>query len=238
MTYFTPFDLLLLGLVFVALPTWSIVAPRYYARISRTGRSRSTWYSLIAIRGAALATLVLIAWAKASRPLAGLGLDWPVGIPGRIGFAVDALIAGYYVMTLQFKEWSQTRVETTRARLRRLRTYDMLPSTPREFATYPIAAIVASTSEELLYRGYLVGLFASAIGPFAAVLGSSVLFGVGHLYQGAMGVVRTCAIGLLFAIGLVITHSLWWLVIAHAVANLSGVLLARRLLTPEPVSAK
>jgi len=42
-----------------------------------------------------------------------------------------------------------------------------------------------------------------------------------------------CAFGVAFAL----TQSLWWLLIAHGSANLSGVLLARRLHAESPESA-
>jgi hypothetical protein len=42
-------------------------------------------------------------------------------------------------------------------------------------------------------------------------------------------VVRTMIIGLAFGVGFALTHSLWWLLVAHASANLSGLFLARRI---------
>jgi hypothetical protein len=43
-------------------------------------------------------------------------------------------------------------------------------------------------------------------------------------------------IGIAFGVAFALTHSLWWLLIAHTSANLSGVLLARRLLHESPES--
>src|SRR5262249_12587948 len=103
--------------------------------------------------------------------------------------------------------------------------------TSREVVTYFVAAFVGSNFEELLYRGYLLGVFAPSFGWPAAVSASSVLFGLAHLYQGTLGVVRTTIIGLAFGVGFGITHSLWWLLIAHTSVNLSGILLARRILS-------
>jgi membrane protease YdiL (CAAX protease family) len=110
----------------------------------------------------------------------------------------------------------------------------MLPQTPREFAIYPIAAVAGSTCEELLYRGFLIGTLTPLISTPGAVLLSSALFGLGHAYQGWLGIVRTTLIGLSLGVAFALTSSLWWLIIAHSVANLSGVLLARRLLAESP----
>ena len=56
------------------------------------------------------------------------------------------------------------------------------------------------------------------------------LFGLEHAYQGWIGAARTTVIGCGFGVAFAVTHSLWWLLIAHGSANLSGVLLARKML--------
>jgi membrane protease YdiL (CAAX protease family) len=145
---------------------------------------------VIAIRGAALGALILVAWENAGRPFAALGLDVPVGGAGRVRLLLDVAIVGYYLASVQFRKRSRDQLAATRERLRRLKSYEMLPQTPAEFATYPIAAVAGSAFEELLYRGYLVGGFAPVVGSPLAVLGSSMLFGLGHAYQGTIGVVR------------------------------------------------
>jgi membrane protease YdiL (CAAX protease family) len=87
-------------------------------------------------------------------------------------------------------------------------------------------AVVGSTWEELFYRGFLIGLLGPAFGVLPAVLLSSTVFGFGHAYQGWFGVVRTAIIGLALAVAFVLTNSLWWLIGAHVVFNLSGGLFA------------
>lgn len=67
------------------------------------------------------------------------------------------------------------------------------------------------------------------VGPLAAVLLSSVLFGLGHAYQGIVGILRTAIIGLAFGAGCALTKSLWWLVVAHVIVSLCAVAFARRL---------
>jgi uncharacterized protein len=228
------FDALLVAVAAVALPAWSFVTGRWRAGRPRSERKLFERYWLIAIRGAALSALVVFVWSKEGRPFSALGLDVPIGIAGRVGLVIDAAIAGYYLFKVQFSRRSSEQLAATRERLRRLGSYDMLPQTPREFAIYPIAAVAGSTSEELLYRGFLIGTLTPLIGTAGAVLVSSALFGLGHAYQGWLGILRTTVIGLGFGIAFALTSSLWWLIIAHSVANLSGVLLARRILAESP----
>jgi membrane protease YdiL (CAAX protease family) len=75
--------------------------------------------------------------------------------------------------------------------------------------------------------------FAVQTNPWIAALLSSLVFGLGHVYQGWRGVLRTALIGCVLAIAFVLTHSLWWLMMAHMAVNLLGGLFAwRRLRAP------
>jgi CAAX protease family protein len=86
-------------------------------------------------------------------------------------------------------------------------------------------ALVGSVTEEILYRGFLTLL----AGLWGAVLISSIAFGLGHIYQGWMGVVRTSCIGLAFGVAYALTNSLWWLMLAHTMFKSFGGLVAWRL---------
>jgi membrane protease YdiL (CAAX protease family) len=89
-------------------------------------------------------------------------------------------------------------------------------------------AIVGSC-EELVYRGFLIWFLAPATGLVVAVLLSAAAFGFAHGYRGASGIVRTAGIGVAFGTAPAVTHSLWWLVVAHVIVNLFAVPLPRRL---------
>jgi len=65
---------------------------------------------------------------------------------------------------------------------------------------------------------------------------SSVLFGFGHAYQCWIGMLRTAFIGLAFAIAYALTHSLWWLMLAHIAVNLFGGLFAWKLMRQSPAT--
>jgi membrane protease YdiL (CAAX protease family) len=56
-------------------------------------------------------------------------------------------------------------------------------------------------------------------GVWAPVLVSSVLFGLGHVYQGWIGVAQTTVIGAIFAIFTVRWATLWPAIMAHAALN-------------------
>jgi membrane protease YdiL (CAAX protease family) len=84
--------------------------------------------------------------------------------------------------------------------------------------------------EELVARGFLLARCRTALdGMWAPVLLSSALFGLGHLYQGWIGVLQTMLIGLLFAGYTLRWGTLWPAILAHAGLNTLTVVLLERL---------
>jgi len=58
---------------------------------------------------------------------------------------------------------------------------------------------VVAITEETIFRGYLIMRFNAITGsPLAALLMSTVVFSIGHGYEGALGVVSVAAMGLIF----------------------------------------
>lgn len=82
-------------------------------------------------------------------------------------------------------------------------------------------------AEELAYRGYLQTRLAQAFGSgrvavVVAVLISSVLFGVAHSEQGAIGVLLVTLDGIVFSAVRYHYHSVWASVLAHGFNNTLG----------------
>jgi len=72
------------------------------------------------------------------------------------------------------------------------------------------------------------------VGAWPAVFLGALIFGVGHLYQGPAGVMKTGATGLLMGILYVGTGSLLFPMILHAAVDLHGGAMARRVLGSVP----
>lgn len=85
--------------------------------------------------------------------------------------------------------------------------------------------VTAAFGEEMLVRGYMMNRFAGLFGGttgawIGAVALSSILFGLMHLYQGAMGVILTGVAGAVFgAAYLLAGRSLWPVIIAHGIID-------------------
>jgi membrane protease YdiL (CAAX protease family) len=90
---------------------------------------------------------------------------------------------------------------------------------------------IAAFLEEMVYRGWLMNRIAelwrfSAGGWTAALLLSSGLFGIVHLYQGASGVIATGLSGLVFgSLYLATGRNLWASIFAHGFMDTIGFLM-------------
>ncbi len=94
-----------------------------------------------------------------------------------------------------------------------------------------VAWTLAAFGEEFVYRGYLLTRVAQALGDgsrawLGALALTSILFGVGHGYQGLSGMISAGLGGLVFgALYLATGRNLWVSVIAHGTTDTVGFLL-------------
>jgi len=97
----------------------------------------------------------------------------------------------------------------------------------------PIAAVAASMLfvgfyEELLARGFLLDRCRILLGgDWGPVLLSSLLFGLGHAYQGWMGILQTAMVGVVLAAFTLRWGTLWPAIFAHALLNTVSLALLR-----------
>jgi membrane protease YdiL (CAAX protease family) len=82
---------------------------------------------------------------------------------------------------------------------------------------------VAAFGEELIFRGYFLNRFAEIVpnhrmGWVIAALLSSLLFGLGHIYQGLSGMILSAIVGLLYIGAYFITgRNLWAPILIHGI---------------------
>jgi uncharacterized protein len=111
-----------------------------------------------------------------------------------------------------------------------------LPVTPRERAWWVIVSVSAGVCEEVVFRGFLLHYLHA--GPWhvplaIAIIVAAAIFGVQHLYQGAVGVVQTTIIGAIFGAIFLVTGSLVVPMLLHCVMDLRVLLL----IAPPPAAA-
>lgn len=104
----------------------------------------------------------------------------------------------------------------------------LLPSNREERKWWWAVCITAGVCEEIVYRGFLMHyLHANPwhVSLIWALLISSFIFGIGHLYQGVAGAASTVAVGFLFGGFYVITGSLLLPVLIHTLMDLRALLM-------------
>lgn len=97
----------------------------------------------------------------------------------------------------------------------------ILPATRLESAVWILVSITAGVCEELVYRGYLQSQLWSFTGNLsAAVVLQSLVFGLGHIYQGWKPALVTAIYGLIFGILAAWRRSLLPGILAHAMQDI------------------
>jgi uncharacterized protein len=94
------------------------------------------------------------------------------------------------------------------------------------------AVIAAAAFEEVAFRGFLVPRVRALTGSWpVAVVVVSLVFGLGHVYEGALAVAQTAFLGVYFSAMLLLRRRLLGPIAAHAAFNTVMLLLVRALLT-------
>lgn len=102
----------------------------------------------------------------------------------------------------------------------------ILPRNRQELMLGGLLSINAGIVEELLFRLSLPALlFATTGNAIVAIVGSLLLFGIMHSYQGVTGIVITTVIGALFMALYVLSGSILVAIIAHAVLDLRSLVM-------------
>jgi membrane protease YdiL (CAAX protease family) len=214
-------DHLLFGLLVLVLPAWDVVALRRIAARIRAGEValRMRLYRTILVEEWVGAAIVLLLWFVPGRDAGALGLLPRSGSWVWAGYGLTVLVCA----GLAVQMWWATRTPDARASARAalVEVSFLIPNTSVERRVFPWVALTAGICEELVYRGFLIAYLAALPGVswVAAAVLSSVVFGLGHAYQGPKGILRTAAVGLLLAGLYGLTGSLWASIVVHGVMD-------------------
>jgi membrane protease YdiL (CAAX protease family) len=164
-------------------------------------------------------SLALVAWwILSGRGANEIGLHFAVSgwqwLAVVLSLAVAAVFAAYsWRLAGQPTDLAQVREQLGDLKL-------LSPHDRSELRHFAWVAVTAGICEEILYRGLLMTLLAGPLGLWPAVVVSSVVFGLGHAYQGWMGMVRTGFTGFIMALMVVFTGNLVVAMIVHAAIDL------------------
>jgi membrane protease YdiL (CAAX protease family) len=168
-----------------------------------------------------LSLALLAHWGYVGRAWGSLGVV-PRITPGAIGVAAGLVVmTGLMLLQSRGAEGRARARANARARMRPVAF--LLPHTPHELRLFTALSITAGVCEELLFRGFMIWYLAHWTGELQAALISSLLFGLGHMYQGLRGILLTGGIGAFLSGIYLVSGSLVLPVVVHAMVDvLSG----------------
>lgn len=210
---------------------------REYQRFKRyrTTARRQAMYrrwlreSFLSFGGLAVALLVIAggyvgpllesvdAWPPVRGLRAWLAENSAVAIGALVGVTVGFLLLTVVGILAARKEGEVMTVGDIRA---------MLPRNRQELRLGALLSLNAGVVEELVFRLGLPALLFGATGSaLVAVLGSVLLFGALHLYQGPAGVIGTAIIGAMFMATFLLTGSILVPIVLHVLFDLRSIVL-------------
>ena len=207
----------------VGTPLWDWYAiPRLKA--STNPRKKVRFYRLIVISSWVCAAIAVatVGFGQVFRS-AGTEVAW-LNPRVRMGALAMGLIAGMFlaifVPAVLALRSEKIRVKAAKAAKK---LSFILPSSGEERRWWWLVCITAGICEEIVYRGFLLHYFqvtAFHLSLTLALVVSSVIFGIGHLYQGVAGGLSTVVIGFVMGILFVMTGNLLLPMVLHAVMDL------------------
>lgn len=216
-------------LLVLPLFEWKWSWPRYLVRLAAdSNNARIAYYRRLLI-GEWIPTLALLfLWAALDRPWSALRLTGDTSLRLGLGFAYVVAL----VVLLVVQRRALLGRPDRRARVRKALAYGeaLMPHTATERKLFWAVSATAGICEEIFFRGFLTWYFLAWMGPITAVLLASILFGIGHVYLGIAQVPKTAMIGLILAIVVSLTGSLWPAMLLHAAVDWNSGELGFRLL--------
>jgi len=162
----------------------------------------------------------VIAWRSFARLLTPETLGLTMHSPGLTAIVTAGMTIG--LCGLQFfgiRRIASMPIEAT-SRMREI-SLRLMPRSLIEGLAFSALAVTAAVCEEFIYRGFVYAALQSLSGSAAvAIIASSALFSLAHLYQGRRGLVSTFILGAAFAISRWATGNLIAATVTHLVVDL------------------
>lgn len=175
--------------------------------------SRSALYLNVAVsHGLVLGLIGLVIWWT------DVGLK-PLGVETLPAWTWLVGVAGTLIVLNEFADRVASTIGTAENPLRELLT----PATGPEWVVLlGVLLPMIAVTEELLFRGVLIGAFTvgTPIPPEFLIVGSAILFGGAHTAQGWLGIGIATLLGVALGAAYVWTGSLWLVIGAHYVVDL------------------
>lgn len=216
---FTPTLLLVLTVVLPAAGVWDYRRMSRGIREGRSGIRMKVYVSNIAVMWP-LTVGFLGWWLLSGQDLGSLGLV--AEIQGRQWFVVSLGAAATVFVLIQMVMVTHDPEQLQSVRQQFGELCEIAPRTPAERSVFVLVCITAGVCEELLYRGLLTGALAGSLGTWPAVVLATAIFGLGHVYQGWVGMGKSMVGGLMMSVLALGSGSLLVPIVVHVVNDLTA----------------
>ena len=217
----TLFDHGFVFLIAIVYPIAGLVGFRRLLRRAAAGATvnRIHLYRNTLIGHWILALACIAIWSGADRPWSGIGLGLDID-PWFGGAALLTLlgIAGLVVQLRYVRSASQENVDALQKRFGNIEI--LIPRNGNELVRFYGLSVTAGIVEELLWRGYLIWYLGGFMSLWAAILVSTVGFGLAHAYQGPRHIPQVILLSAAFASLYLLSGSVWLPMILHAAVDI------------------
>lgn len=221
-------------IVLFAVAEWRWLWPGFLRRIaSGAPGARRKRYQKVIVSEWLFALAVLAYWLARARPGSSLLLGRPPALNLAIGLTLAVLVMGFL--------WIQRRrLLANPAAMRKLAGRldfggPLLPHVHSEHRLFVLVSLSAGVCEEVIFRGFLLWYFSVWTEPWLALLISSAVFGLAHIYLGLAQVPRTGLVGFLLGALALLSGSLLPAMMLHAVLDMHSGTLAYRVFSVPPI---
>lgn len=229
--------LLFLFLLIIA-PAWDYYDTRRLKQ-SPTSPARLRYYATVCawLWGASIIALVIVGWrslaiiSPAPQEMGWLFSHiWVRYIIAVILFTLAGIVAWTYFSVLRMRLRKQPRKYASADLMQKVSYAYLFPATRSERRWWIAVGLTGGICEETLFRGFLLHYLHSSawqLNLTVALVVSSLIFGLQHLYQGAQGVIVTTVLGMLFGLLFLLSGSLLLPMLLHAALDLRLLVILR-----------
>lgn len=190
---------------------------------ARVPGARMRLYRNIVAAEWAITLCIVALWIAKARPWAALRLRSGGLLRLGAGFLVAAVVIAFFVLQARRVRKLLARPVAVARLCEKFAFADpLVPKTNGERRGFWLLSLTAGICEELIFRGFLIWLITARLGLVAAVIISSIIFGCEHIYLGLAHLPQTVLVGLLLALLVVGSGSLWPAMVIHAAMDLQS----------------
>ncbi|TDF37593.1 CPBP family intramembrane metalloprotease [Alteromonadaceae bacterium M269] len=225
-------DILLLAVIVIGWPIYSYLNLKKYPieSVQDDPNIRLSSYNKTMIELWSLAIAIILLWFWVNRPFEALGFQHELNTETVITWVITALGISFNALLLYQVHVNKEAKEKVAAQLNKVgeMTKLLMPKTNQEYRRSMLVAVTAGITEEIIFRGYLIWTLSLYVPTLVAGLLSVAVFIFLHRYQDKAGLVQVSIFAVVTTIMVLVSQSLWPVIILHIGIDVLSISLARK----------